>query len=219
MVPLLDVIAAASLIIATLLILVAVLLSRCIDTRQQEHAGTPPQDGSNQPRSVVANARSHPGIGGSIIGALVLLAWDAGLFGSYILSMLFCPIWFLVSILKNSIQRPGWTIALARIAIPPLTLALVLANNALQWRIADANAAQVVTACEEFHAVTGTFPKTLDELVPRYQPSVLRAKYCLDFGEFRYWNNEGHAMLVWYAVPPFGRRVYNFRERRWGYLD
>ena len=177
------------------------------------------QGGSRRPRSLLAQAWSHPGIRVSIGIAVLLVGWDAGVSGSFEFSLIFCPIWFFISVLKNAIRRPGWMLGLARIAVPPLTLALVLANNAVQWRIAETNAARVVTACESFHAATGKFANTLDELVPRYLPFIPRAKYCLAWGDFRYWNNEGHPMLEWCVVPPFGRKIYNFRERRWGYLD
>ncbi len=122
---------------------------------------------------------SHRGIRVSIGTAAVLLAWDAAFSGSFLMSLIFCPIWFLASVLKNAIQRPGWRLALLRIAIPALTLGLVMANNAVQLRIAEANAPRIVAACQEFHAANGRFPKTLDQLVPRYMPSVPRAKYCL----------------------------------------
>ncbi len=122
---------------------------------------------------------SHRGIRVSIGTAAVLLAWDAAFSGSFLMSLIFCPIWFLLTILKNAIQRPGWRLALLRIAIPALTLGLVMANNAVQLRIAEANAPRIVAACQEFHAANGRFPKTLDQLVPRYMPSVPRAKYCL----------------------------------------
>jgi hypothetical protein len=41
-------------------------------------------------------------------------------------------------------------------------LGLVLANDAVQYRIGKANAAQIITACEEFHAANGKFPQTLN---------------------------------------------------------
>ena len=160
----------------------------------------------------------HRGIRVSIGGALVLLALDAAFSGSYLMSILFCPMWFWVSILKNAIQCPGWRLALLRMAIPAVTLGLVLANDEVQYRIGKANAPRIIAACEEFHAANGTFPKTLDELVPRYIPSVPRAKYCLMWGDFVYFNY-GTPMLVWYVVPPFGRKIYDFEEGRWSYLD
>ena len=159
------------------------------------------------------------GVGRSIGGAFVLLAWDGALTGWVGMSFLVCPIWFLVSILKNAIRRPGWRLALLRIAVPPLTLGLVLANNSVQYRIGKENSARVVTACEAFHVANGRYPLSLEELVPRYFPSVPRAKHCMVFGEFWYWNKDGSTKLVWYVAPPYGRKIYSFEERRWSYLD
>ncbi len=159
------------------------------------------------------------GVGRSIVGALALLFWDAAYTGSFAASFVTCPIWFLVSILKNAIQRPGWKIALFRIAIPVATLGLVLANNAFQYRMAESNAARIVTACEDFHAKNGKFPQTLDDLVPQYMQSIPRAKNCMMFGEFWYLNSEGKPLLIWYAVPPYGRKIYNFEDRQWNYID
>jgi hypothetical protein len=160
----------------------------------------------------------HRGIRVSIGTALVLLAWDVVCSGSFLLSFIVCPIWFLASILKNAIQHPDWRLALLRITIPAMTLGLVLANDAVQLRIAEANSLRIVAACEEFDAANGTFPKSLDELVPRYLPSIPRAKYCLTNGDFVY-STSGKPMLVWYVIPPFGRRIYDFESRQWHYLD
>ncbi len=161
---------------------------------------------------------SHRGICVSIGFSLVLLAWDAALSGSFLLSFMVCPIWFLVSILKNVFQRPGWKLAFLRIAASPLTLVLVLANNALQLKIAETNAPRVIAACEEFHSANGKYPTALDELVPRYMPSVPPAKYCLIYCEFDYLNY-GKPMLVWYVIPPYGRKIYDFENQSWTYLD
>jgi hypothetical protein len=140
--------------------------------------------------------------------------------GSFLTSYLACPIWFLVSVVKSAIQRPGWRLALLRIAVPALTLGLVLGNNALQWKIAEANAERIIEACEEFRVATGNYPRKLQDLVPGYLKSVPRAKYCLIYGEFMYWNEEQiPAMLVWCKILPFGSRIYTFADRRWGYLD
>jgi hypothetical protein len=185
----------------------------------EDDSNRPPEQTQNEDARVtipVGKARSDR-ITASVIGALVLLALDVAHGGTYLCSSMACPIWFLASILKNAIQRPGWKVALLRIAIPALTLGLVLANNAFQWRIANANGARIIAACEEFHAANGKYPKTLDELVPRYLPSIPRAKYCLKYGEFLYFDKK--PMLMWYAVPPFGTEVYNFEKKRWSYID
>jgi hypothetical protein len=156
----------------------------------------------------------------SLVGAALLFVWDSVVGGTYITSILVCPVWLLISVVKNIIQRPGWRIAFIRIATPALTLGIVLANNSLQWNIADAHAQQIIKACDVFYVANKRYPHTLDELVPRYLRSVPRAKYCLTWGEFMYWNFEGgEPFMVWYYVPPFGRKIYHFQERRWGYLD
>ena len=155
----------------------------------------------------------------SVVAAAVLLAWDGALYGSFVMSMIFCPIWFLVSLLKNAIERPGWGLALVRIGIPALTLGLVRANNVVQLGVADANARRVVAACEEYYAANGRFPKDLDELVPQYLNAVPFAKYCLGPpGRFAYYN-VGTPMLVWQVVPPYYRRIYDSHTRSWSYLD
>jgi hypothetical protein len=191
--------------------------------REMQASSSPPSEQTQHERSPSTSLAhkmwSHSGVRVSIGGALVLLAWDVALTGSFLMSFIFCPIWFLVSIPKNAIQRPGWRLALLRIAIPALTLGLAFANEGVQYRIGKANAPRIIAACEEFHAANREFPKTLDELVPRYLPSIPRAKYCLDYGTFQYWNLEGRPTLVWCVVPPFGRNVYDFEQRRWSHID
>lgn len=162
----------------------------------------------------------YRGIRLSLGAAAVLLAWDVAFSGWFGASLIFCPIWFLLSLLKNVIQRPGWGLALLRIAVPAVTLGLAWTNDAVQIRVAEANAPRVVAACEEYHAANGRFPKNFDELVPQYLPSVPRAKYCLGpWGQFVYFYNQGKPMLVWYVVPPYYRRIYDFETRRWNYIE
>lgn len=151
--------------------------------------------------------------------ACLVLIWDVGITGSCLLSCLFCPIWCVVSLLKSAIQRPGWKLAAFRVAIPLVTLGLAFYNNVIQLRRAEANATQLVAACEEFQRVNGKFPQTLHDLTPRYLPSVPRAKYCLVYGEFGYWSLGNHPILVWCVVPPFVRRIYDFDQKQWNSLD
>jgi hypothetical protein len=139
----------------------------------------------------------YPGIRVSIAAALGLLVWDAVLVGSFAFSIVVCPVWFFFSIGKNASRsrRPGWKLALLRIAIPALTLGLVLTNAAVQSRITEANATKIITACKEFHTANGRYPTTLEELVPKYMSSVPRAKYCV-YGKFLYFKQQ--PMLMWY---------------------
>jgi hypothetical protein len=156
----------------------------------------------------------------SVVAAAVLLAWDGALYGTCLTAWLSCPIWFLVSLLKNEKERPGWGLALVRIGIPAMTFGLLWANNAVQVGVAEANAQRVVAACEEYHAANGRFPKNLDELVQEYMNSIPRAKYCLGPpSRFAYHNRGTPPMLYWVVVPPHLRKIYNFETRRWRYLD
>lgn len=168
--------------------------------------------------SLIRSAWSTNDILLRIGGVCLLLAWDVGWTGSYLLSLISCPIWFVGSVLKSAMERPGWWRTLCEVAIPALTLGMVLANSAVQIKIAEANAPRIIAACEGFQAANGRFPKSLDELVPQYLPSVPRAKYCWAYGEFDYSNYE-QPILVWYIVPPYARRIYDFEAPEWRFIE
>lgn len=169
--------------------------------------------------STVHTAWSHCGVRWTIGIAIALLVMDATMFGAIGWSCLICPIWFVFSIFKNIIQRPGWRLACLRIAAPPVTLMLVLANYAVQYRIGAANVQEIITACEEFQAANDAFPKSLHELVPTYIPFVPYARYSMYYNKFVYHYMEGRPLLVWYVVPPYGRNTYSFEEQKWQYID
>ena len=156
-------------------------------------------------------------IKGSLWIAAGVLFWDVGMEGCYTLSLLICPLWLLVSLCKNAIWRPGWGIAVFRIAMPVLTLAIAVTNAQFQWRLSDRNAERVIKACEEFRLANGRYPETLDKLVPEFLLSVPPAKYCVS-GNFRYFNCRDHCRL-WWSRYGFYRRTYNFDTKEWGNLD
>ena len=154
---------------------------------------------------------------GSLGLATVVLICDGAVNGSLLMSSLFCPIWFLVSFLKNAIERPSWGLTMVRIGIPALTLGLVRANNDFQLGVAEANARRVIVACEEYQAAHGSLPENLEDLVPRYMNAVPVAKHCLMWNKFVY--SPRSSLLFWHIVPPFYRKIYNFDSRTWSYLD
>ncbi len=145
------------------------------------------------------------------------MLFDVGFDGFYMFSIEICPLWFLISFVKNVLSRPGWRIAVFRISMPLLTLAIAMSNGNLQWKISDANAERVIKACDDFRSVNGRYPKTLDELVPKYFPSVPPAKHCMS-GEFHYCNFDGYPSLMWSRYG-FYTRIYDFNSRRWGNVD
>ena len=159
---------------------------------------------------------------GSLAGACALLFLDIVETGSYVFSVLACPIWFVVRLMRVALQHPktrGWG-AVARVAIPVVTLALVLANGALQKRIATVNAERIIKACEEFRAAKGFYPNQLDELVPRYLGSIPPAKYRRANPEFEYRTSDaGIHMLWWHPFPAMSRRGYVFETGEWFFVD
>ena len=147
-----------------------------------------------------------------------LLFWDVVIEGFYAMSMIFCPLWFLISLIKSLIRRPGWRIAVIRLSMPILTLAIAVANGNLQWKISDLHAEKVIKACEDFHTDNGRYPTTLDELVPKYLSSVPHAKYCM-MGNFMYiCAGDEYSMLIWSRFG-FYRQIYNFGKKQWSNLD
>lgn len=147
----------------------------------------------------------------------MILFFDVGTDGFYLFSIEICPLWFLISVVKNVIRRPGWRIAALRMSMPLLTFAIAFGNGNLQWKISDIHARQVIKACEEFQGASGRYPSNLDDLVPKYLASVPPAKYCT-MGKFSYVNTEG-LCLLWWTRYGFYRRIYNFHEKRWSNLD
>lgn len=104
------------------------------------------------------------------------------------------------------------------LAIPALMLAVAISNTAWQWKIAEINSERIIKAVDAFHVAKGRYLKTLDELVPKYLPSVPRAKYCMN-GVFRYFNEPGsYCMLMWSKLG-FYRKIYHFDSKQWGAVD
>ncbi len=153
----------------------------------------------------------------SLIGAAALIIVDAVVFGSFVFSSLICPIWLLASAGRSVRRRPGWVIALARLAVPVLTLGIVAVNFSIQTAIAEANAGKIIQAVERFRVAKGACPARLTELVPAYIDAVPPAKNALVMNNFLY-HTIGEAercVLTWITVPPFGRRAYDFQSKQW----
>jgi hypothetical protein len=166
------------------------------------------------------NIRALSPIRGSLILSLILIFWDAAFTGSYLFSALVCPVWFLVALVRAGISPAAFGVSLARILAPIVTLILVIVNANMQIAIAEANAERIIQACERYHNDNGAYPNKLADLVPHYLSSIPTAKYCLMMGEFSYWGPQNqNPILQWIQLPPFGRPIYDFQRRHWGYID
>lgn len=105
-----------------------------------------------------------------------------------------------------------------RFAIYASAALLVFGANYANNSLARARARELVEAIERYHTENGNYPKSLQELIPRYINKVPRAKFTMP-GEFYYATSENGAVLFYMEVPPFGRPTYDFEKRSWGYLD
>ena len=155
----------------------------------------------------------------SILGAVVLVGIDGVVSGSFMISILVCPIWFLVALIKEAIFRKKSRILAVKIAIPILTFVALYGNASMQSAVARENAKIIIEACNNYLKVTGGYPKALEDLIPYQLDSVPRAKYALTLSEFMYWERDGRHWLMWVDIPPFVRPYYIFEEAKWGYLD
>ena len=156
----------------------------------------------------------------SAILGLVQIGVDVA-YGTCLFSVLNCPLWIVASLVRSAWIRPGWRVAFARAAIPCAVLAVTVANNSFQQRIARHRAEAVTQAIHDFRNETGRYPRTLHDLVPKHLTSIPKTKYSLLFNDFHFYGGgeESGARLWWVDVPPYGRPYYNFDEARWSYVD
>jgi hypothetical protein len=98
-----------------------------------------------------------------------------------------------------------------------ITFGILIGNPIVARRRAQA----VIVAVDRYRVANGRYPASLDVLVPEYLPNLPNARFGLFAREFMYIAEpEGDdASVGWVVIPPFNRRFYRFRERRWGHLD
>jgi hypothetical protein len=100
--------------------------------------------------------------------------------------------------------------------------AAVFGTNYGNNKLAHHRAEQIAVALDAFKADHGSYPATLEQLVPRYLPSVPLAKYTLMpmYNRFDYSSSgTDRAFISYVAIPPFGRPFYRLETKKWGYLD
>jgi len=96
---------------------------------------------------------------------------------------------------------------------------LIFGANILNRQIAKSRVNQIIVAVEEFKTVNNKYPQKLSELAPEYIQAVPRANYTLFANGFSYHNRDDHAFIAYVVMPPFGRRVYDFNQQKWSYID
>lgn len=85
--------------------------------------------------------------------------------------------------------------------------------------MARESAGSLIVAVEQFHAKHGRYPERLEEMVPEFVAEIPRAKYVVIADRFRYSRSDSRHSLMYVEMPPFGRRIYTFEDRKWTTLD
>ena len=74
-------------------------------------------------------------------------------------------------------------------------------------------------AVEQYYAKQGRYPERLEEVVPELIPSIPRAKYVVIADKFQYSVSGSRPSLMYGVVPPYGRRIHSFEDRKWTDVD
>ena len=85
--------------------------------------------------------------------------------------------------------------------------------------IGEKNAEAIIRAVNTYYAATGVYPENLNQLIPIYLERIPSCAYRMTESEFRYFSNQGDPNLMWAVAPPFGRRIYYFKNAEWRMLD
>ena len=96
-----------------------------------------------------------------------------------------------------------------------LIVGWIMANQIIAERRANA----LVASVKAFKVEHQRYPDRLQELVPRFAPTVPLAKYILLEAPFIYYRSKDRPLLMYFVAFPFGRSVYNFEKDRWSFLD
>jgi len=86
--------------------------------------------------------------------------------------------------------------------------------------LAESRANKLIIAVEKYKETEKAYPDKLEQLVPKYIPSIPSAKIgIMSNNSFGYTGNTDSPFLYYYVLPPFGRRLYYFETKQWGFLD
>ena len=81
------------------------------------------------------------------------------------------------------------------------------------------NANIIINAINSYYADTGVYPDNLNQLNPNYLDSIPNCAYRIMDYKYHYYVEQDNAYLMWTVIPPWGRRIYNFKNAEWRYFD
>jgi hypothetical protein len=89
----------------------------------------------------------------------------------------------------------------------------------LNRHIGNRNAKKIIRAVERYKADEGHYPAQLNDLVPEYMHGIPVCAYRISNNQYRYSYTDTAHYLMYANLPPYGRRVYHFRNQEWTYID
>jgi hypothetical protein len=148
------------------------------------------------------------------LDALVLNAVCFSLICGLFVVMVGVPLSF---IKRHEAFRRQTLIDIAIYLLVSLVPVIVMVN--VNAHVAHARAERLIAAIECCRTATGAYPRELADLVPEFIDRVPRAQYTL-IGSFSYvyWGTEKPPSL-WYNPHAMDHRIYDFKTKKWGYLD
>jgi hypothetical protein len=81
------------------------------------------------------------------------------------------------------------------------------------------NAEAIIKAVNTYYADSGVYPENLNQLIPIYLERIPSCAYRMLDSKFWYFSNQGDPNLMWAVAPPFGRRIYHFKDAEWRTID
>lgn len=150
-----------------------------------------------------------------VFDALVFSQGILGLFSVLYALAVLLPLWLAARGDDRELAERRGTLALTYGILGIAVLGTVLFNN----RLATRRAERVIAACQRYKVDNKVYPETLEELVPKYLPSVPKAKLAFMYSDFFYSASPDHHRLTWTVFPPFGRRWYAMEGGIQGRLD
>jgi hypothetical protein len=153
-----------------------------------------------------------------VIAALAWAMVDALFLGQGAISFILCLVgvlYFPLRAIQARKDEARFKLRLSKAGVCSVAGFAVLGIIVYGNVIARERAEKLVVAVEQFYAKQGRYPERLEELVPAFIPAVPRAKYVIIADRFQYSVASSRHALMYVVVPPFGRRIYTFEDRKW----
>jgi hypothetical protein len=149
-----------------------------------------------------------------LIIAGLTLAFEAcvgvGLFGMGY-GIILVVIFVILAIAQRQRRSEWFRVAVIYALMFVATMALLLSNI----QVAQRRAVPVIAAVSRYHSEHGHYPKTLDELVPVYLPSIPHAGFTLISRDFRYFIFNDERPQLYFPAMFHGVFAYDFATKTW----